>query len=44
MTLQEAIVARHSVRQYNNQIIETEKIEQLRAAIEEANRTAGLHM
>ena len=44
MTLQEAIVARHSVRQYKNQIIETEKIEQLRAAIDEANRTAGLHL
>ena len=44
MTLQEAIVARHSVRQYKNQVIETDKVEQLRAAIDEANRTAGLHM
>ncbi len=44
MTLQEAIVARHSVRQYKNQAIEAEKVEQLRAAIEEANRKAGLHL
>lgn len=44
MTLQEAIVARHSVRQYKNQAIEAEKVEQLRAAIDEANRTAGLHL
>ena len=44
MTLQEAIVARHSVRQYKNQAIEAEKVAQLRTAIEEANRTAGLHM
>lgn len=44
MTLQEAIVARHSVRQYKNQAIEAGKVEQLRAAIDEANRTAGLHM
>ena len=44
MTLQEAIVARHSVRQYKNQAIEAEKVAQLRAAIEEANREAGLHM
>lgn len=44
MTLQEAIAARHSVRQYKNQAIEAEKVAQLRTAIEEANRTAGLHM
>lgn len=44
MTLQEAIVARHSVRQYKNQTIEADKVEQLRAAIDEANRTAGLHL
>lgn len=44
MTLQEAIVARHSVRQYKQQPIEAGKVEQLRAAIDEANRTAGLHM
>lgn len=44
MTLQEAIVARHSVRQYKNQAIEADKVEQLRAAIDEANRTAGLHL
>ena len=44
MTLQEAIVARHSVRQYKQQPIEAGKVEQLRAAIDEANRTAGLHL
>ncbi len=44
MTLQEAIVARHSVRQYKQQPIEAEKVTQLRAAIEEANREAGLHL
>lgn len=44
MTLQEAIVARHSVRQYKNQAIEADKVEQLRTAIDEANRTAGLHL
>ena len=44
MTLQEAIVARHSVRQYKQQPIEADKLEQLRATIDEANRTAGLHM
>ena len=44
MTLQEAIVARHSVRQYKNQAIEAEKVAQLRAAIEEANRETGLHL
>lgn len=44
MTLQEAIVARHSVRQYKNQAIEADKVEQLRAAIEEANRETGLHL
>ena len=44
MTLQEAIVARHSVRQYKQQPIEAGKVEQLRAAIDEANRTTGLHL
>ena len=44
MTLQEAIVARHSVRQYKNQTIEAEKVAQLRAAIEEVNREVGLHL
>lgn len=44
MTLQEAIVARHSVRQYKQQAIEADKVEQLRTAIDEANRTAGLHL
>ena len=44
MTLQEAIVARHSVRQYLEKPIEAEKIAQLQALIEQSNKTAGLHM
>lgn len=44
MNLQEAIVARHSVRQYQEKPIEEEKINQLKSAIDEANSTAGLHL
>ena len=44
MTLQEAIVARHSVRQYQEKPIEKEKIEQLRAAVAEANADGRLHL
>ncbi|MBR1808288.1 MAG: nitroreductase [Paludibacteraceae bacterium] len=44
MTLQEAIVARHSVRQYLDKPIEAEKIAQLQALIEQSNKAAGLHM
>ncbi|MBR1426985.1 MAG: nitroreductase [Paludibacteraceae bacterium] len=44
MTLQEAIVARHSVRQYLDKPIEAEKIAQLQALIDEYNSLAGLHM
>ena len=43
MTLQEAIVARHSVRQYIEKPIEAEKIEELKALIEECNREGGTH-
>ena len=43
MTLQEAIVARHSVRQYQEKSIEQEKIAQLQEAINEANHV-GLHL
>ena len=44
MTLQEAILARHSVRQYINKPIEAEKIAQLQALIHKSNQEAGLHM
>lgn len=44
MTLQEAIVARHSVRQYMEKPIEAEKIEELKALIEECNREGGTHL
>ncbi len=39
----EAILARHSVRQYINKPIETEKITQLQALIDQSNQEAGLH-
>ncbi len=44
MNLQEAIVARHSVRQYMEKPIEAEKIEELKALIEECNREGGTHL
>lgn len=44
MTLQEAIVARHSVRQYETKPIEDEKIKQLQAAIDDANADGRLHL
>ena len=44
MTLQEAIKARHSVRQYKETAIEAEKIAQLQALIDQSNSEAGLHM
>lgn len=44
MTLQEAIVARHSVRQYIDKPIEAEKIQQLQDLIEKCNREGGLHI
>ena len=44
MTLHEAIVARHSVRQYMEKPIEAEKIEELKALIEEYNREGGTHL
>ena len=44
MTLEEAIRARHSVRQYLNKPIETEKIEQLQKLINECNQKGGLHI
>ena len=44
MTLQEAIKARHSVRQYTGKPIEAEKIQQLQTLIDECNREGGLHI
>ena len=40
----EAILARHSVRQYIEKPIEAEKIAQLQALIDQSNQEAGLHM
>lgn len=44
MTLEEAIRARHSVRQYTEKPIEAEKIQQLQDLIDECNREGGLHI
>lgn len=44
MTLQEAIVSRHSVRQYMEKPIEAEKIEELKVLIDECNREGGTHL
>lgn len=44
MNLQEAIIARHSVRQYKNIAIEAEKTAKLQALIDEYNPLAGLHI
>lgn len=44
MTLQEAIIARHSVRQYLDKPIEKEKLDSLQAAIAEANADGRLHL
>ena len=43
-TLQEAIIARHSVRQYKEQPIEAEKIQQLQDLVDQCNREGGLHI
>ena len=44
MILQEAIIARHSVRQYFDKPIEAEKIQQLQDFISECNREGRLHI
>ena len=44
MTLQEAMAARHSVRQYLEKPIEEEKIKQLQDCIEKCNREGNLHI
>lgn len=43
MTLQEAITARHSVREYLNKPIETEKTEAIQECIDLCNREGGVH-
>jgi len=44
MTLQEAIVARHSVRQYQEKPIETTVIDRLNEEIDRCNKEGGLHI
>ena len=44
MTLQEAIRARHSVRQYLEKPIEEEKLKQLQSLIDECNQKGKLHI
>ena len=44
MTIQEAIISRHSVRQYLDKPIETEKIERLQDFIAECNHKGNLHI
>ena len=44
MTEKEAIAARHSVRQYLENPIEAEKIEELKTLIKECNREGGTHL
>lgn len=44
MTLQEAIVARHSVRQYQEKPIETEAVNRLNEEIAACNQEGGLHI
>ena len=44
MTLQEAIVARHSVRQYQEKPIEATVIDRLNEEIDRCNKEGGLHI
>ena len=44
MNIQEAILARHSVRKYTDQSIEAEKVAAIRAAVERINRESGLYI
>lgn len=44
MNLQEAIFARHSVRQYQEKLIEAEKIQKLQELINECNKEGNLHI
>ncbi len=44
MTIQEAILARHSVRQYSNRPLSEEQVKALRQQIAESNIAKNLHM
>lgn len=44
MTLKEAIRARHAVRSYTDRQIEPEKIEALKALVDQCNKEGGLHI
>ena len=44
MTLLEAIAARHSVRHYTEQPIETENVERLQHLVDECNALSGLNI
>lgn len=44
MTLQEAVVARHSVRNYEDKKIEPQLVEKLRECIEKCNQEGNLHL
>lgn len=44
MTIEEAVIARHSVRQYLEKPIEDEKIKAIRACADECNAQGGLHI
>ena len=44
MTIQEAILARHSVRQFTNQPLSTPQVEALNQQIAHSNTAKGLHM
>lgn len=44
MNINEAVAARHSVRQYQDKPIEEDKLHGLREAVEECNRKGNLHI
>ncbi len=44
MTLQEAIIARHSVRKFLDKPIEAEKVKAMQLCIDECNHAGGLHL
>lgn len=44
MTIKEAMLERHSVRNYQNKVIELEKVQELNALIDECNKEGNLHI
>lgn len=44
MTVKEAMMERHSVRNYQDKAIESEKVQELNALIEECNKEGNLHI